>query len=101
MHLIQIFLPLYDNNEKRFPQVLFRRERKYLVECFGGVTAYSQAPVKGLWKETRHVSRDKLIIFEVMVPKLDRPWWARYRRLLTKRFKQKELLMLSQKMIKL
>jgi hypothetical protein len=96
MRLIQIFLPLYDNNGKRLPQALFKRERKYLLERFGGVTAYSQAPVKGLWKDSNRVSRDELVIFEVMVSKLDRRWWAQYRRVLTERFKQKELLMRAQ-----
>jgi hypothetical protein len=76
--------------------VLFKRERKYLVEHFGGVTAYSQAPVKGLWKELNRISRDELVIFEVMVSKLDGRSGARYRRVLTKRFKQKELLMRAQ-----
>jgi hypothetical protein len=96
MRLVQIFMPLYDNRGKRLPPALFKREREYLVERYGGVTAYSQAPVKGLWKDSGHVSRDELVIFEVMVSRLNRRWWSQYRRLLTKRFKQKELLMRAQ-----
>jgi|SRR3954453_8112809 hypothetical protein len=101
MRLIQIFLPLYDNKGMRLPQALFKRERKYIVERFGGVTTYSQAPVKGLWRDSTRVSRDELIIFEVMVSKLDRRWWAQYRRVLTARFKQKDLLVRAQVVTKL
>jgi hypothetical protein len=96
MRLVQIFLPLYDNVGKRFPASLYARERERLVDCFGGMTAHMQTPVKGLWKTGLRTSRDELVIFEVMVPKVDRKWWSQYRNQLEKRFKQKELLVRSQ-----
>jgi hypothetical protein len=96
MRLLQIFLPLYDNAGKRFPTRLYARERERLVERFGGVTAHMQAPVKGLWKTGSKMNRDDLVIFEVMVRKVDRKWWSHYRHLLQKRFRQKELLVRSQ-----
>ena len=69
MRLVQIFLPLYDNAGKRFPSRLYARERERLVDRFGGMTAYMQAPVKGLWKTESKTRRDDLVIFEVMVRK--------------------------------
>jgi hypothetical protein len=92
MRLVQIFLPLYDNAGKRFPARLYARERECLVERFGGMTAHMQAPAKGLWKDGSKTKRDDLVIFEVMIRKVDRKWWSHYRRLLEKRFKQKTLL---------
>jgi hypothetical protein len=40
--------------------------------------------------------RDDIIIFEVMVRRVDRKWWGEYRYKLQKRFKQKELLVRAQ-----
>lgn len=40
MYLIQIFLPLKDNNEKAFPQQRFNQVRDELVDRFKGLTAY-------------------------------------------------------------
>jgi hypothetical protein len=65
-------------------------ERERLVERSGGMTAHTQAPAKGLWKDKSGTEKDDLVIFEVMVKRLDRPWWKSYRRQLEKKFKQKE-----------
>lgn len=96
MRLVQLFLPLYDNVGKRFPAIFYSRERERLVERFGGMTAHMQAPVKGLWKTESKTKRDDLVIFEVMVRKVDRKWWSHYRHQLQKRFRQKELLVRCQ-----
>jgi energy-coupling factor transporter ATP-binding protein EcfA2 len=37
------------------------------------------------------VSRDEVVIFEVMTGALDRPWWAAYRRGLERRFRQEKV----------
>jgi hypothetical protein len=92
MKLVQIFLPLYDNAGRRLPSALFTRERDRMVERFGGLTAHVQSPAKGLWKTGGRVKRDNLVIFEVMIRRLDRKWWTDHRRRLEKRFKQKSLL---------
>jgi hypothetical protein len=96
MRLVQIFLPLYDNAGKRIPATAFARERERLADRFGGVTAHMQAPVKGLWKTGSRTSRDDLVIFEVMLRKVDRRWWSHYRHQLQKRFRQKTILIRSQ-----
>jgi hypothetical protein len=92
LKLVQIFLPLYDNAGKRLPKALYSRERDRLVERYGGLTAHMQSPAQGLWKTGQRVKRDDLVIFEVMIRRVDRKWWMEYRHRLEKRFKQKTLL---------
>lgn len=93
MHLIQFFLPLYDNDRQAFPRAMFDEVRTELTERFGGVTAFLQAPVQGFWKESsEEVVRDDLVIFEVMAEELDREWWGEYREDLKERFRQEEVL---------
>lgn len=89
MHLIQILLPLYDNEGKPFGQELFLRVRDELSERFGGITTYMRSPARGLWKETRETTvHDDIVIYEVMVENLDRDWWHTYRQQLTVIFRQ-------------
>jgi len=47
--LIQILLPLFDNDGRRFGEEPFTRTRGELLERFGGLTAHQRAPAKGLW----------------------------------------------------
>lgn len=92
MHLIQLLLPLYDNAGSRFPQEPYQQVRNELVERFGGLTAYAQAPVSGLWQESdEHTLRDDLVIYEVMAEDLDAVWWSQYRAMLEARFRQEQL----------
>jgi hypothetical protein len=92
MKLVQIFLPLYANNGRRFPAAMYTRERNRLVERFGGLTAHMRSPAHGLWKNGSRTQRDDLVIFEVMIRRVDRKWWSEYRHRLQERFKQKDLL---------
>jgi hypothetical protein len=91
MHLVQLLLPLYGQDGARLPGDLFGSVRTELVGRFGGLTAYSRAPAKGLWADEQEVEHDDIVVYEVMVESLDRAWWARYREELTGRFRQKEL----------
>jgi hypothetical protein len=92
MYLIQILLPLYDNDGNAFPGELFGQVRNELVNDFGGLTAYTRAPVSGLWQESANETvRDDLVIYEVLSQQLDQQWWANYRRMLEQRFKQERL----------
>jgi hypothetical protein len=96
MKLVQIFFPVYDNDGRRFSAQMFSTERKKLVEHFGGMTAHTRAPAHGLWKDGPPTKREDIVIFEVMMRKVDRKWWNNYRHALQKRFKQKELLIRAQ-----
>jgi len=89
MHLIQILLPLYDNEGKPFGQDQFLRVRDDLSERFGGITTYMRSPARGLWKETCETTvHDDIVIYEVMTDDLDRNWWRAYREQLTAVFRQ-------------
>jgi hypothetical protein len=92
MHLVQLLLPLYDNEQQPFRAADFDRVRDELAARFGGVTAYRRSPAEGLWKDDEgEPVRDRVVIFEVMCERLDRDWWAAYRARLARRFRQEEL----------
>lgn len=97
MHLIQIFLPLTDNDGKAFPRSMFRTVRDELTRKFGGMTGHTRAPVEGLWKdEGAETKRDDLLIFEVMTEAVDPDWWRQYRQELEASFKQEQIVVRSQ-----
>jgi hypothetical protein len=89
VHLIEILLPLADNEGRPFPAELHAAVRDELVEHFGGVTAFTRSPAEGLWKEGGgEPDRDEIVILEVMADWLDRGWWRGYRAGLESRFRQ-------------
>jgi hypothetical protein len=93
MHLIELFLPLSDNEGRAFGRDEFDRVRRELTGRFGGVTAFTRSPAEGAWREgDGGVTHDEVVVFEVMTDDLDRAWWAEYRDELTRRFRQEELL---------
>src|SRR5215210_7107174 len=91
MHLVQLLLPLRDQDGKPFPRSQYRKIREVLTERFGGLTAYTRAPAEGLWDEGDEVTLDDIIIYEVMAAELDRDWWREYRGRLEDEFDQDEL----------
>ena len=92
MHLIEILLPLRDNDGRRFPAELFGEVRKELIEHFGGLTAFTRSPAEGLWEdEDGDRVSDEVVIFEVMADWIDRSWWRSYRARLEDRFAQEEI----------
>lgn len=51
-----------------------------------------QAPASGLWQSDEGpVTRDDIVIFEVMADEIDRAWWSRYKTTLEARFRQDEI----------
>jgi hypothetical protein len=92
MYLIQILLPLYDNEGEAFAREVYDRVRDELTKKFGGVTAFRSSPAEGMWREGGRVSRDAIIIFEVMTDELEREWWAAYRAGLEARFRQEKMI---------
>jgi hypothetical protein len=90
-HLVQVLLPLRDNDGRAFEAADFSRVRAELAERFGGVTAYVNAPAEGVWREGGEEDRDPIVLFEVMADDLDRVWWRAYRETLRVRFRQEEL----------
>jgi hypothetical protein len=103
MHLVQILLPLRDNEGNPFPRADFGRVRAELLERFGGVTAHMQAPAQGVWKDEEEgtVERDEIVVIEVMAESLERAWWKGYCEELRRRFRQEELVVRAMEMERL
>lgn len=93
--LVQLLLPVYDNAGQPQPARLFRAVNGKLLREFGGVTAYTQSPALGLWKDRddaeRKVSRDAVVVYEVMAAGVDTDFWKKYKQLLKKQFRQEEI----------
>jgi hypothetical protein len=93
MQLIQILLPVYDNQGRHFPASSYGAVRAELTERFGGLTAYSRAPAEGLWREENsgRATHDDIVVYEVMTEDLDREWWSAFRKTLAEQFRQEDL----------
>lgn len=93
MYLVQILLPLYDNEGHAFEPVDYVQLRSELADRFGGVTAYTRAPARGVWKDDAGgTTRDDIVIFEVMSEELDHDWWTTFRKELERRFRQESVI---------
>ena len=92
MRLIEIFLPLSNNSGTRFADQYYRDVRKTLTNKFGGLTAFTRSPAEGTEKAQGTERSDELIVFEVMVEKIDRDWWLDYRGELEAKFQQDRIL---------
>ncbi len=102
MHLIQLLLPLHDNDGRPFSVSYFTQVRSDLTDRFGGVTAFVRTPAVGLWKESAEdVNRDEVVLFEVLAEQLDRDWWSLYRKQLQDQFHQEEVLIWASTITKL
>ncbi|MDB6052416.1 MAG: hypothetical protein JWR17_5162 [Pseudomonas sp.] len=96
MYLIEVFLPVNDNDGLKQPGHLFGDVRKELVRQFGGMTAFTRSPATGIWDGAENGRReDEIVIYEVMADTLDRTWWKAYKADLEKRFRQDELVIRS------
>ena len=93
MHLVQLLLPLRDNNGRPFDKSVFEGVRAELTERFGGMTAYLRSPAEGRWRDPAGAGAlDDVVIVEVMCRDLDRAWWAQYRERLARELGQQELM---------
>ena len=98
MHLIQILLPLFDNEGHAFPHDIFHSIGDELVARFSGLTAFTRAPAEGLWAPgDDEAKRDEIVVFEVMTDKIDKRWWAEYRRRLEKQLRQEAIIIRTHK----
>jgi hypothetical protein len=93
MQIIEILLPLYDNEGQPIAAETFAAVREELVAHFGGLTAFTRSPAEGLWDGGEGGrSRDEIVIFEVMADWIDRAWWRTYRAGLEERFRQQAII---------
>jgi hypothetical protein len=93
MYLIQLLLPLTDNDGNEFPQSLLREVQNRLCEKFGGLTAYTRSPAKGIWAIGPEQQKDDIVMVEVMADKLDTAWWKQFRHELEARLRQDEIVL--------
>jgi hypothetical protein len=91
VHLIQILLPVADNDGRAFSPAMFSRLRRELTGRFGGVTVHSQAPAEGFWQGEGGPTEDDVVLFEVMAEEVDEPWWRVLRERLERDFRQEEV----------
>ena len=101
MHLIEILLPLSDEQGERFDGALFGAVRRELVDRFGGLTAFTRSPAEGLWESGSGIERDEIVVLEVMAEMLDRHWWQDYRERLERRFGQEEIVVRAREVEKI
>ena len=98
MHLIQILLPLADNAGNPFPDHVLQGIHTELSQRFGGLTAYSRAPAKGVWTQGGGQQEDDIVVVEVMARTLDERWWQDFRRRVEELLDQEELVIRAQAM---
>jgi hypothetical protein len=96
MHLVQILLPVADNEGRRFPPERFEALRRELTERFGGATVFSRSPAEGFWHDEEGTSRDEIVIFEAMCERLDQAWWHERRMGLEREFRQETVVVRAQ-----
>jgi hypothetical protein len=97
MNLIQILLPICDNQGRRFPAAMYHEVKRTLSERFQGLTAYSRAAAEGLWQRGKAVKKDDIVVYEVMSGAPNKKWWRNYRTELEKKFKQESIIIRVQK----
>jgi len=91
MYLIEILLPLRDNEDRPFAASTYKRLRDELSEQYGGVTAFTRAPAEGETKAAHGKVHDDIVVYEVMTETIDHHWWKLYREGLEKTFQQDEI----------
>jgi hypothetical protein len=92
MYLIQILLPLHDNQGNPFTRDVFGNIRDELIQRFGGLMAYTRAPAEGLWNPpAQPVNKEEIVVYEVMAANLDQAWWSDYRRKLEMQLRQEQV----------
>jgi len=97
MHLIQILLPLSYNDGAPIPDSSFLKIQSTLTSRFGGLTAFSRSPAKGIWKQAGKTLLDDIIVVEVMTETLDLPWWQDFRTQVEIKLHQEEIVIRTHK----
>jgi hypothetical protein len=97
VNLVQILLPIRDNDGRAFGKSLFDDVRSDLADHFGGVTTYMRAPATGIWEDDGEQVKDDVVIFEVMVDHIEREFWRLYRLELQEKFEQDVIVVRAQK----
>lgn len=95
-YLVQILLPLADNNGAPFAPDIMAELQTELTHRFGGVTAYSRAPAKGIWARRHDHQTDDIVMVEVMTDDFDEAWWQQLRQRLESDLRQDAIVIRAQ-----
>jgi hypothetical protein len=96
MFVIQILLPLSDNQGRRFPEATLQAIHQELTSRFGGLTAFTRAPAEGVWAHDGQHAKDDIVVVEVMTGELDRAWWGAFRQRVERELAQARLIVRAQ-----
>jgi hypothetical protein len=91
MKLVQILLPLSDNDAKPFPEGVLRGIQRELCDRFGGLTAHNRAPAEGIWRTAGSRKKDDIVVLEVMDESFEPAWWRAFRKRTEELLRQEEL----------
>jgi hypothetical protein len=101
-HLVQLLLPVRDPDGSPYPRAMYDKVLGDLTERFGGVTAYTRSPATGLWEApSGETVQDQVVVYEVMVDRLEVAWWREFRSSLEAKFQQKEIVVRASAMVRL
>jgi hypothetical protein len=101
MHLIQILLPVKDDQGRAFPAEQYETLQRELTALYGGVTSYMRAPADGRWHQGGETEHDEIVVLEIMTTELDRSWWKELRQRLLREFRQDEIVIRAQRIERL
>jgi hypothetical protein len=101
MYLVELFIPLFNNDDERFSRSAFEELEKTLTDRFGGLTGYPRTPASGIWNNSQGSTRDELVVYEVMTESIDTQWWYEYRKSLEAKFQQESVLIRAQESVRL
>ena len=96
MYLVQLLLPVRDNDGILFGTHLLEEVTLNLSKRFGGITAYTRAPAEGRWEASGTTHHDDMLVVEVMVAVIDKPWWIQFREHLERTFRQERIIIRAQ-----
>lgn len=90
--LIQLLVPLYDGEGKRYPARYYSQLQRKLTDKFGGLTIYSRNPAEGFWKEGKSQTvKEEMLVYEVMAVEADPDFWQKLKFTLVEQFDQEEI----------
>ena len=90
MVLIQLLLPVTGPDTESGTPLM--QTAKELRDTFGGLTAYTRSPAKGLWTASGgRTEEDQVVMIEVVTERFDRSWWKQYSKTLERRFGQESI----------
>jgi inorganic pyrophosphatase len=94
--MIQLFLPVKDQNGKPFAKSLYRNLNVQLLKKFGGLTVYARSVATGFWEnDNGNKVKEEVLIYEVMTAHVEEKYWKKLKSSLQEKFSQQEIMIIS------